>query len=96
MLHGAPPAAGPIGTVGRARATPELHGAVQRGTVGRGLNRDHRVKAASYARLDLANRRKGNAAILMEKNFSDLLHVTEPYINGHWKKKFAHVIGQHV
>ena len=42
MLRGAPPAAGPTGTVGRARATPELHGAVQRGTVRRGLNRDHR------------------------------------------------------
>ena len=41
MLRGAPPAAGPTGTVGRARATPELHGAVQRGTAGCGLNRDH-------------------------------------------------------
>ena len=29
MLRGAPPAAGPTGTVGRARATPELHGAVR-------------------------------------------------------------------
>ncbi len=41
MLRGAPPAAGPTGTVGRARATPELHGAVRSGTVGRGPNRDH-------------------------------------------------------
>ena len=51
MLRGAPPAAGPTGTVGRARATPELHGAVQRGTVGRGLNRDHRpcTGRGSYA-----------------------------------------------
>ena len=36
MLRGAPPAAGPTGTVGRARATPQLHGAVRSGTVGRG------------------------------------------------------------
>ncbi len=38
------PAAGPTGTVGRhgARATPELHGAVRSGTVGRGPNRDYR------------------------------------------------------
>ena len=42
MLRGAPPAAGPTGTVGRARATPELHGAVRSGTVGCGPNRDHR------------------------------------------------------
>ena len=42
MLRGAPPAAGPTGTVGRARAMPELHRAVRSGTVGRGLNRDHR------------------------------------------------------
>jgi len=41
MLRGAPPAAGPTGTVGRARATPELHGAVRSGTAGCGLNRDH-------------------------------------------------------
>ena len=41
MLRGAPPAAGPTGTVGRARATPELHGAVRSGTVGCGLYRDH-------------------------------------------------------
>jgi hypothetical protein len=40
MLRGAPPAAGPTGTVGRARATPELHGAVRSGTAGCGLNRD--------------------------------------------------------
>ena len=40
MLRGAPPAAGPTGTVGRARTTPELHGAVRSGTVGCGLNRD--------------------------------------------------------
>ncbi len=41
MLHGAPPAAGPTGTVGHARATPELHGAVRCGTAGCGLIRDH-------------------------------------------------------
>ena len=41
MLRGAPPAAGPTGTVGRALATPELHGAVRSGTAGCGLNRDH-------------------------------------------------------
>jgi hypothetical protein len=41
MLRGALPAAGPTGTVGRARATPELHGAVRSGTAGCGLNRDH-------------------------------------------------------
>ncbi len=41
MLRGAPPVAGPTGTVGRARATSELHGAVRSGTAGYGLNRDH-------------------------------------------------------
>ncbi len=41
MFRGVPPAAGPTGTVGRARAAPELHSAVLRGTVGRGPNRDH-------------------------------------------------------
>jgi hypothetical protein len=41
MLHGAQPVAGPTGTVGRARATPELHGAVRSGTAGCELNRDH-------------------------------------------------------
>ena len=41
MLRGAPPAAGPPGTVGRARATPEPHGAVRSGTAGCGPNRDH-------------------------------------------------------
>ena len=41
MLCAAPPAAGPAGTVGRARATPELHGAVRSGTAGCGLNWDH-------------------------------------------------------
>ena len=62
MLRGAPPAAGPTGTVGRARATPELHGAVQRGTVGRGLNRDHRPctcrgsYASTHAHLGTAGR----------------------------------------
>ena len=40
MLRKAPPAAGPTGTVGRARATPELHGAVRSGTACCGLNRD--------------------------------------------------------
>jgi hypothetical protein len=62
MLRGAPPAAGPTGTLGRARATPELHGAVQRGTVGRGLNRDHRPctgrgsYASTHAHLGTAGR----------------------------------------
>ncbi len=41
MLREAPPAAGPTGTVGRARATQELHGAVRSGTAGCGLNRDY-------------------------------------------------------
>ncbi len=51
MLRGVPPAAGPTGTVGRARTTPELHGAVQRGTAGCGLNRDQRpcMGRGSYA-----------------------------------------------
>ncbi len=31
----------PTGTVGRARTTPDLHGAVRSGTAGCGLNRDH-------------------------------------------------------
>jgi hypothetical protein len=62
MLRGAPPAAGPTGTVGRARATPELHGAVRSGTVGRGLNRDHRPWtgrggfASTHAHLGTAGR----------------------------------------
>jgi hypothetical protein len=67
MLRGPPPAAGPTGTVGRAWATPELRGAVQRGTVGRGPNRDHRlwtgrgVLASTHAHLGTAGRgtRKG-------------------------------------
>ncbi len=41
MLRGAPPAAGPTGTTGRALATLELHGTVRIGTAGCGLNRDH-------------------------------------------------------
>jgi hypothetical protein len=62
MLRGAPQAAGPTGTVGRARATPELHGAVRSGTVGRGLNRDHRPctgrrsYASTHAHLGTAGR----------------------------------------
>ena len=62
MLRGAPPAAGPTGTVGRARATPELHGAVRSGTVGLGLNRDHRPWtgrggfASTHAHLGTAGR----------------------------------------
>ena len=62
MLRGAPPAAGPTGTVGRARATPELHGAVRSGTVGRGPNRDHRPWtgrggfASTHAHLGTAGR----------------------------------------
>ena len=62
MLRGAPPAAGPTGTVGRARAAPELHGAVLRGTVGRGPNRDHRPWtgrggfASTHAHLGTAGR----------------------------------------
>ncbi len=51
MLRGAPLAAGPTVTVGRVRATPELHGAVRSGTAGRGPNRDHgpRTGCGSYA-----------------------------------------------
>jgi hypothetical protein len=62
MLRGAPSAAGPTGTVGRARATPELHGAVQRGTIGGGPNRDHRPWtgrggfASTHAHLGTAGR----------------------------------------
>ena len=62
MLRGAPPAAGPTGTVGRARATPERHGAVRSGTVGRGPNRDHRPWtgrggfASTHAHLGTAGR----------------------------------------
>jgi hypothetical protein len=41
MLRGAPPAAGPTGTVSREQATPEMHNAVRSGTAGCGLNRDH-------------------------------------------------------
>ncbi len=41
MLRGAPPAAGPTGTVGSAWTTPELHGAVRSGTAGCGLDRGH-------------------------------------------------------
>ncbi len=41
MLRRAPQAAGPTETVGRARATPELHGAVRSSTAGCGLYRDH-------------------------------------------------------
>jgi hypothetical protein len=62
MLRGAPPAAGPTGTVGRARATLELHGTVRSGTVGRGPNRDHRPWtgrggfASTHAHLGTAGR----------------------------------------
>ena len=51
MHSGVPPAAGPTGTAGRARATPELHSAVRSGTAGRGPNRDHGPRAGrgSYA-----------------------------------------------
>jgi hypothetical protein len=62
MLRGAPPVAGPTGTMGRARATPELHGAVRSGTVGRGLNRDHGPwtgcgsYASTHAHLDTVGR----------------------------------------
>ena len=65
MLRGPPPAAGPTGTVGRARATPELRGAVQRGTVGRGPNRDHRPWtgrggfASTHAHRDLGTAGRG-------------------------------------
>ncbi len=41
MLREAPPAAGPTGTAGRARATPELLGAVRSCIAGRGPNRDY-------------------------------------------------------
>jgi hypothetical protein len=62
MFRGAPPAAGPTGTVGRARATPELHGAVRSGTAGCGLNRDHGPctgrgsNASTHAQLGTAGR----------------------------------------
>ena len=62
MLRGVPPAAGPTGTVGRARTTPELHGAVRSGTTGYGLNRDHGPctgrgsYASSHAHLGTAGR----------------------------------------
>jgi hypothetical protein len=67
MLCVVPQAAGPTGTVGRARAAPKLHGAVLRGTVGRGPNRDHRPWtgrggfASTHAYLGTAGRwtRKG-------------------------------------
>jgi hypothetical protein len=45
MPREAPRAAGPTGTVGRALATPELHGSVRSGTAGRGANRDHGPRA---------------------------------------------------
>jgi hypothetical protein len=60
MLRGAPPAAGPTGTVRSARAT--LHGAVRSGTAGSGPNRDHRPctgrgsYALSHAHLGTAGR----------------------------------------
>jgi hypothetical protein len=41
MLRRALPAAGPTGTVGRVRATQDLHCAVRSGTAGCGLNLDH-------------------------------------------------------
>ncbi len=43
MIRKAPPAAGPTATAGRARAMPELRGAVRSGTAGCGPNRDHAV-----------------------------------------------------
>ncbi len=51
MLREVPPAAGQTGTVGRARAMLELHGAVRSGTACRGPNRDHGPRAGrgSYA-----------------------------------------------
>jgi hypothetical protein len=51
MLRKVPPAAGPTGTAGHARATPELHGAVRSGTACHGPNRDHgsRSGCGSYA-----------------------------------------------
>jgi hypothetical protein len=62
MLRGALPAAGPTGTVGSARATPELHGAVRSGATGYGLNRDHgpcmgrESYASTHAHLGTAGR----------------------------------------
>ena len=54
---------GPTGTVGRALATLELHGAVRSGTAGRGPNRDHgpprtgcRSYASTHAHLGTAGR----------------------------------------
>ncbi len=56
MLRGAPPAAGPTGTVGRARATPELYGTVRSGTAGCGPNRDRGSYASTHANLGAAGR----------------------------------------
>ncbi len=62
MLCGAPPAAGPTGTVGRARATQKLHCAVRSGTTGCGLNPDHgpctgrESYASTHAHLGTASR----------------------------------------
>ncbi len=62
MLREAPPAAGPTGTVDRARATPELHGAVRSGKAGRGPNRVYWPRAgrgsytSTYAHLGNAGR----------------------------------------
>ncbi len=62
MLRGAPPAAGPTWTVGRARATQELHNAVRRDTAGCGLYRDNwpctgrGSYASSHAHLGTAGR----------------------------------------
>jgi hypothetical protein len=49
MLCKAPRAAGPKETVGRALATPDLHGAVRSGTAGCGPNRDHGQRAGPDA-----------------------------------------------
>ena len=80
--------------VGRARATPELHGAVQRGTVGRGLNRDHRPctgrgsYASTHAHLGTAGRetilgivgreRAGGAARLGAGATRRRMHISAP------------------
>ena len=94
MLCEAPPAEGPTGTVGRARATPELHGAVRSGTVGRGPNRDHRPWtgrggfASTHAHLGTAGRetilgiagreRAGGAARLGAEATRHRMHISAP------------------
>ncbi len=44
------------------------------------------VKAASYARLDLAKSAQENATIVV-KELHCVIHLTESYINDHWEKE---------